>query len=162
MYAASTLLCGQVSFSVAFVKVTRMTSVETPYRGPPALLSTRLVGAGAGSAGDDRRPLLRACEILQLSGYKTAGGDTAACEGRPFGARGRGKKQAALANIFRPFYRVADARDRQSGGIGVGLSISQRAVEIHRGIVTASNAPLGGLLVETILPLKPKETTQES
>lgn len=54
---------------------------------------------------------------------------------------GAGVPQAALADIFRPFYRVADARDRQSGGIGLGLSISQHAVELHGGKVAASNAP---------------------
>jgi signal transduction histidine kinase len=62
-----------------------------------------------------------------------------------------------LANIFRPFYRVADARDRQSGGIGLGLSISQRAVELHGGKVTASNAQGGGLLVKILLPIKQKQ-----
>lgn len=67
--------------------------------------------------------------------------------------QGVGVPQAALADIFRPFYRVADARDRQSGGIGLGLSISQRAVQIHGGRVTAVNAPNGGLLVEIALPL---------
>jgi two-component system sensor histidine kinase CpxA len=69
---------------------------------------------------------------------------------------GAGVQQAALADIFRPFYRVADARDRQSGGIGLGLSISQRAVEIHGGTVTAANAPGGGLLVRILLPLTPE------
>jgi signal transduction histidine kinase len=67
--------------------------------------------------------------------------------------RGTGVPQAALDEIFRPFYRVADARDRQSGGIGLGLSISQRAVQIHGGTVTAVNAPAGGLLVQITLPL---------
>jgi signal transduction histidine kinase len=67
--------------------------------------------------------------------------------------QGIGVPQAALADIFRPFYRVADARDRQSGGTGLGLSISQRAVQIHGGTVTATNAPNGGLLVELALPL---------
>ena len=71
--------------------------------------------------------------------------------------QGSGVPQAALADIFRPFYRVADARDRQSGGIGLGLSISQRAVEVHGGTVTASNAPRGGLLVEIVLPITKKE-----
>ncbi|HEX5732994.1 MAG TPA: ATP-binding protein [Blastocatellia bacterium] len=61
--------------------------------------------------------------------------------------KGAGVPQAALAEIFRPFYRVEDARDRQSGGIGLGLSISRRAVQAHGGTVTASNAPSGGLLV---------------
>jgi signal transduction histidine kinase len=67
--------------------------------------------------------------------------------------KGSGVPQAALADIFRPFYRVGDARDRQSGGIGLGLSISQRAVEVHGGVVTATNAPGRGLLVEIRLPL---------
>jgi two-component system sensor histidine kinase CpxA len=69
--------------------------------------------------------------------------------------KGRGVPQAVLANIFRPFYRVGDARDRQSGGIGLGLSISHRAVQAHGGTVTASNAPSGGLLVEIQLPITP-------
>jgi signal transduction histidine kinase len=69
--------------------------------------------------------------------------------------KGAGVPQAALADIFRPFYRVADARDRQSGGIGLRLSISQRAVEIHGGTVTATNAPGSGLLVEIVLPVAP-------
>jgi two-component system sensor histidine kinase CpxA len=66
---------------------------------------------------------------------------------------GTGVPQATLEQIFRPFYRVADARDRQSGGIGLGLSITQRAVQIHGGTVTAANAPAGGLLVQITLPL---------
>lgn len=65
---------------------------------------------------------------------------------------GQGVPPAALADIFRPFYRVGDARDRQSGGVGLGLSISQRAVEVHGGTITASNAAGGGLLVEIVLP----------
>lgn len=72
--------------------------------------------------------------------------------------KGAGIPQAALADIFRPFYRVADARDRASGGTGLGLSISQRAVEVHGGTVTASNAPGGGLLVEIVLPLKTNDS----
>jgi two-component system sensor histidine kinase CpxA len=67
--------------------------------------------------------------------------------------QGAGVPQAALADIFQPFYRVADARDRQSGGIGLGLSISQRAVEVHGGTVEASNAEGGGLFVQIHLPL---------
>ena len=76
--------------------------------------------------------------------------------------QGSGVPQAALADIFRPFYRVADARDRQSGGIGLGLSISQRAVEVHGGTVSASNASRGGLLVEIVLPITKKEAAQVS
>lgn len=65
---------------------------------------------------------------------------------------GQGVPPEALAKIFRPFYRVGDARDRQSGGVGLGLSISQRAVEIHGGTIRAANAEGGGLVVEITLP----------
>ncbi|HET8675375.1 MAG TPA: ATP-binding protein, partial [Blastocatellia bacterium] len=67
-----------------------------------------------------------------------------------------GVPQAALAEIFRPFYRVEEARDRQSGGIGLGLSIPRRAGQAHGGTVTASNAPDGGLLVVISFPITPK------
>ena len=65
---------------------------------------------------------------------------------------GPGVPEDELANLFRPFYRVADARERASGGIGLGLAITYRAVKLHRGTVTARNAPDGGLLVTITLP----------
>jgi two-component system sensor histidine kinase CpxA len=67
---------------------------------------------------------------------------------------GPGVPETALADIFRPFYRVADARDRQSGGTGIGLAIVERAMHMHKGTVTARNAPEGGLIVEIRLPIQ--------
>jgi two-component system sensor histidine kinase CpxA len=66
---------------------------------------------------------------------------------------GAGVPENALAEIFRPFYRVDDARDRQSGGTGLGLAITERAVRLHGGSVTASNSPDRGLVVRIALPL---------
>jgi signal transduction histidine kinase len=65
---------------------------------------------------------------------------------------GPGVPQAALAAIFQPFYRVDETRDRSSGGIGLGLSITERAVRGHGGTVVASNAIDGGLIIEIRLP----------
>ncbi|HKQ72327.1 MAG TPA: ATP-binding protein [Blastocatellia bacterium] len=65
---------------------------------------------------------------------------------------GTGAPESSLADLFRPFYRVADARDRQTGGVGLGLAITERAVKLHGGTVKASNAPGGGLIVEIKLP----------
>jgi two-component system sensor histidine kinase CpxA len=59
----------------------------------------------------------------------------------------------ALKEIFRPFYRVGDARDRETGGTGLGLAITERAVRLHGGTVTAANLPAGGFAVEIRLPL---------
>ncbi|MBW3635748.1 MAG: HAMP domain-containing protein [Armatimonadetes bacterium] len=66
---------------------------------------------------------------------------------------GSGVPNEALSQLFRPFYRVAEARDRQSGGVGLGLSITQRAVAFHGGTVEAFNAHGGGLLIEMRLPV---------
>ena len=65
---------------------------------------------------------------------------------------GPGVPESALFDIFRPFYRVNDARERQSGGTGVGLAISDRAVRLHGGSLRAFNAPGGGLVMEMELP----------
>ena len=61
---------------------------------------------------------------------------------------GPGVPASAVANLFRPFYRVSEARDRQSGGTGLGLAITRQAIDAHGGKVTAANHPEGGLLVE--------------
>ncbi len=67
--------------------------------------------------------------------------------------QGPGVPESELYDIFRPFYRVNDARERQSGGSGVGLAISDRAVRLHGGSLRAFNAPGGGLILEMELPL---------
>jgi two-component system sensor histidine kinase CpxA len=67
--------------------------------------------------------------------------------------RGPGVPEHALSRLFLPFYRVADARERQTGGTGIGLAITERAVRLHGGTVTAANAADGGLVVEIVLPL---------
>ncbi len=66
---------------------------------------------------------------------------------------GHGIPEADLTNIFRPFYRASYSRDRRSGGAGLGLSITERAVAFHHGTVAASNAGGGGLIVTITLPL---------
>jgi len=67
---------------------------------------------------------------------------------------GPGVPENALREIFRPFYRVDDARDREAGGVGLGLAIAERAVRLHGGRVEAANEPTGGLVVTITLPVK--------
>ena len=66
---------------------------------------------------------------------------------------GDGVPNEDLENIFRPFFRVEDARERSSGGTGLGLAITERTVRLHRGRAKAENAFGGGLIVELRLPL---------
>lgn len=65
--------------------------------------------------------------------------------------RGPGVPPESLSRIFDPFYRVDPDRSRTGGGVGLGLAIARRAVELHDGILRASNAN-PGLLVEIELP----------
>ena len=65
---------------------------------------------------------------------------------------GPGVPAEALPRLFDPFYRVEQDRDRKSGGVGLGLAIARRAVELHKGHLRASNAS-PGLLVEIELPV---------
>jgi two-component system sensor histidine kinase CpxA len=65
--------------------------------------------------------------------------------------RGPGVPEEALPRIFDAFYRVDSDRARSSGGVGLGLSIARRAVELHKGVIRARNAQ-PGLEVEMELP----------
>jgi two-component system, OmpR family, sensor histidine kinase CpxA len=68
---------------------------------------------------------------------------------------GSGVPEEALEKLFQPFYRLDDARGRQTGGVGLGLAITERAVRFHGGRVLAVNRAEGGLMVEIHLPLMP-------
>lgn len=65
---------------------------------------------------------------------------------------GPGLPEQELQKIFRPFYRVNEARDRQSGGVGLGLAIAERVVRMHKGTIRAENAAPRGLMVQIELP----------
>ncbi|MBV8205676.1 MAG: HAMP domain-containing protein [Acidobacteria bacterium] len=67
---------------------------------------------------------------------------------------GPGIPEPELTKVFRPFYRVASARDRQSGGTGIGLAIAEGAMRLHGGSVKAANANGGGLEVTFSVPVK--------
>lgn len=70
--------------------------------------------------------------------------------------RGPGVPGEQLERIFDDFYRVDSARDRQSGGVGLGLSIARRAVEQHGGRTEAANLD-PGLSVTVTLPVDPDQ-----
>lgn len=60
---------------------------------------------------------------------------------------GDGLSKEECERIFAPFYRASLARERESGGVGLGLSIAKAAVELHHGRITAAPANKGGLHV---------------
>ena len=75
---------------------------------------------------------------------------------------GPGVPDEVLNEIFRPFYRVDEARDREAGGVGLGLAIAERAVRLHGGKVEAANARDGGLIVTIKLPKQTADSKQPS
>ncbi len=60
---------------------------------------------------------------------------------------GGGVPDEQLENLFRPFYRVGEARDRSTGGTGLGLAIAEQAIKAHKGSIQARNRD-DGLVVE--------------
>lgn len=67
---------------------------------------------------------------------------------------GPGLPDDELNSIFRPFYRSGEARDRDSGGVGLGLAIAESAIRQHGGSISASNHSRKGLEVSLRLPLQ--------
>jgi two-component system sensor histidine kinase CpxA len=76
-------------------------------------------------------------------------GDIAQIRVRDFGP---GVPEESLTRIFDAFYRVDTDRNRSSGGVGLGLAIARRAIELHKGKLHAENAH-PGLLVTIELPV---------
>ena len=96
-------------------------------------------------------------EIL-LEKTESAGGEQAVVHVTD---SGDGVPADALEKLFQPFYRLDDARGRQTGGVGLGLAIAERAVRFHGGSVSATNRAEGGLVVEIRLPLVPASAAAE-
>jgi len=65
---------------------------------------------------------------------------------------GPGVPDSELQHIFEPFYRVGEARERSSGGVGLGLSIADRTIKLHGGSIRAENVN-DGLLITIEIPL---------
>ncbi|MGC5699042.1 two-component sensor histidine kinase [Pseudomonas sp. NFXW11] len=54
--------------------------------------------------------------------------------------------------VFEPFYRLDRSRDRATGGFGLGLAISRRALQAQGGSLTVEASPLGGARFRLSLP----------
>jgi len=95
---------------------------------------------------------------IHLEKTESAGGEEAVVRVTDCGD---GVPAEALERLFQPFYRLDDARGRQTGGVGLGLAITERAVRFHGGRVLAMNRAEGGLMVEIHLPLMPASAGAE-
>ena len=57
-----------------------------------------------------------------------------------------------LTELFEPLHRQEEARDRISGGSGLGLSVAKAITLAHGGTIDASPSQLGGLCITINLP----------
>jgi signal transduction histidine kinase len=65
---------------------------------------------------------------------------------------GPGIPENRLKDVFRPFVRLEESRNRDSGGAGLGLAIARSVVLAHGGTVTLGNRKEGGLRATVRLP----------
>ena len=65
---------------------------------------------------------------------------------------GPGIPEVELEGVFKPFYRPELARQRETGGVGLGLAIVRTCIEACGGIVKCRNRSPKGLEVEIRLP----------
>lgn len=65
---------------------------------------------------------------------------------------GRGVDAGQRDRIFDRFVRLDEARDRDSGGSGLGLSIVREIATLHHGTVTVGDAAMGGARFEVRFP----------
>ena len=67
---------------------------------------------------------------------------------------GPGIPEEQMAAVLEPFVRLDHSRNRETGGVGLGLTIAKNHIEADGGTLSLSNRPLGGLRVSTTLPLR--------
>lgn len=56
-------------------------------------------------------------------------------------------------DVFRPFFRLDESRNVDTGGVGLGLTIARDIARSHGGDVALSSSPMGGLRVAVRIPL---------
>ena len=65
---------------------------------------------------------------------------------------GPGIPEARFEEVFQPFRRLEQSRNRETGGTGLGLTLARTIIRAHGGDIRLSNRPGGGLRVQVILP----------
>jgi signal transduction histidine kinase len=67
--------------------------------------------------------------------------------------KGPGLPAEALETVFAPFHRQEPSRNRNTGGMGLGLTSARACFRAHGGDITLGNSEGGGLRAVVVLPL---------
>jgi len=134
-----------------------------------------LVGDLVGDVGDDRATLVpspplpvtirpqalnRALRNLIDNAVRYGGAAQVALTQEPgiaiitIADKGPGLPDDQLEAVFEPFVRFEGSRSRDTGGLGLGLAISQTIIQAHGGTVALHNRPEGGLEAVVSLPME--------
>jgi signal transduction histidine kinase len=121
------------------------------------------VAAGEGLRVQGDREQLRQLVIILVDNalrYTAAGGRVHVYAGNENGNAlvtvhdtGIGMPEEAQARVFERFYRADDARNRESGGAGLGLAIAEELVHGHGGRISVESTPGAGSTFTVRLPL---------
>ena len=66
--------------------------------------------------------------------------------------KGKQMSQEQLKHIFEPFYRADKEYSREQGSAGLGLSICQKIMKEHKGVIWAENRPEGRIAFFLLFP----------
>lgn len=105
-----------------------------------------------------RLALKRALTNLVDNAIKYGGGARVSLAGSPERAEirieddGPGIPDAEIEAVVRPFYRIETSRNKETGGVGLGLSVAHAVIVSHGGVLRLANGKSGGLVVSVSLP----------
>lgn len=66
---------------------------------------------------------------------------------------GPGIPKEKREDVFKAFYRLENSRNKETGGVGLGLSIAKDVITSHGGTIELGDSSLGGLKVLITIPL---------
>lgn len=66
---------------------------------------------------------------------------------------GPGIPEDMREEAFRPFYRIENSRNPETGGVGLGLTIARDVIRSHGGDIVLGESPAGGLRARVVLPI---------
>ena len=146
--------------SVDLVELLRTILDETSDANPEAGRSADLSRAAASdraraSGGVEARAGQPGVERGEL--WRVGAGDHGAADGRHGHGNDRRRRARHSAGGNRPGVRAVSppeqSRNRETGGVGLGLPIARNMLRAHGGDVVLSNRPRGGLKVQVTLPV---------
>jgi two-component system, OmpR family, sensor kinase len=127
-----------------------------------------LSGAGRGILRGQSSDLKRAFSNLIQNALKYGDvarvsiADGAGCVEVLIDDDGPGIPSQQLTAVFTPFYRVECSRGRQTGGVGLGLTVAHRVIAAHEGTIDLTNLTPRGLRVRVSIPLASTRQARQS